>query len=254
MQFWLTWENVALHAEVCTIELPDRFQDIFRPVVDCAMCRNVTHVDKVARLSPQLFEQRYAYTGRPVLVLDGQRDWTAPRTFSFDFFKNIYAPDSPVLSHSYRDCQFFPYQTSFSSLRDVFNMSRDRVNMRGEPWYIGWSNCDSAAANELRQHYTRPYFLPEASEASKMDWIFMGTKGYGAHLHIDHVGKPSWQAQIRGSKTWTLEPPPECYFQCQTLSVTVHPGNIIVLDTNAWYHKTLIVSDELSITIGSEYD
>ncbi|KAA0193818.1 hypothetical protein HAZT_HAZT004532 [Hyalella azteca] len=71
---------------------------------------------------------------------------------------------------------------------------------------------------------------------------------------IDHVGKPSWQAQIRGSKTWTLEPPPECYFQCQTLSVTVHPGNIIVLDTNAWYHKTLIVSDELSITIGSEYD
>ncbi|XP_018026439.1 uncharacterized protein LOC108681876 [Hyalella azteca] len=57
-RFWLSWENVALHAEVCTIELPDRFQDIFRPVVDCAMCRNVTHVDKVARLSPQLFEQR----------------------------------------------------------------------------------------------------------------------------------------------------------------------------------------------------
>ncbi|KAA0193817.1 hypothetical protein HAZT_HAZT004530 [Hyalella azteca] len=169
-----TCYKLSSHVLQCTIELPDRFQDIFRPVVDCAMCRNVTHVDKVARLSPQLFEQRrardtsfpsikilimkisslfakmrssgctysrnavYAYTGRPVLVLDGQRDWTAPRTFSFDFFKNIYAPDSPVLSHSYRDCQFFPYQTSFSSLRDVFNMSRDRVNMRGEPWYIGW--------------------------------------------------------------------------------------------------------------------
>ncbi|KAA0202409.1 hypothetical protein HAZT_HAZT004529 [Hyalella azteca] len=101
----------------CTIELPDRFQDIFRPVVDCAMCRNVTHVDKVARLSPQLFEQRRAHA------------------------------------------TFFP-----------------------------------AIKNK--------------------------------NSYIDHVGKRSWQAQIRGSKTWTLEPPPECYFQCQTLSVTVHPGNI----------------------------
>ena len=45
-------------------------------------------------------------------------------------------------------------------------------------------------------------------------------------LQVDHVGKPSWQAQIRGHKIWTLEPPPECYFQCQSMAVTVDPGNI----------------------------
>jgi len=28
----------------------------------------------------------------------------------------------------------------------------------------------------------------------------------------------------------------------------------VVLDTNRWYHQTLIVSDEMSITIGAEYD
>lgn len=28
----------------------------------------------------------------------------------------------------------------------------------------------------------------------------------------------------------------------------------VVLDTNIWYHKTSVVSDEISITIGSEYD
>ena len=28
----------------------------------------------------------------------------------------------------------------------------------------------------------------------------------------------------------------------------------VVLDTNIWYHMTTIVSDVISITIGSEYD
>ena len=28
----------------------------------------------------------------------------------------------------------------------------------------------------------------------------------------------------------------------------------VVVDTNIWYHKTTVVSDETSITIGSEYD
>lgn len=50
--------------------------------------------------------------------------------------------------------------------------------------YCFRSNCDNSAANILRQHYTRPYFLPEFSESSKTDWIFMGSPGYGAHLHV----------------------------------------------------------------------
>lgn len=50
--------------------------------------------------------------------------------------------------------------------------------------YLYRSNCDSEAANELRKHYKRPYFLPEVSESSKTDWIFMGCPGYGAHMHV----------------------------------------------------------------------
>ena len=34
------------------------------------------------------------------------------------------------------------------------------------------------------------------------DWFFLGTPGYGAPFHIDEVRHPSWQAQIRGVKTW----------------------------------------------------
>jgi hypothetical protein len=36
------------------------------------------------------------------------------------------------------------------------------------------------------------FFLDE-SEMSRLDWIFMGTPGYGAEMHIDDVQNPSWQ-------------------------------------------------------------
>ena len=50
------------------------------------------------------------------------------------------------------------------------------------------SNCDVATGNILRQHYQRPYFLPRSAESSKTDWIFMGSPGYGAHMHVSgHV-------------------------------------------------------------------
>ncbi|RXG72606.1 hypothetical protein Avbf_06151 [Armadillidium vulgare] len=170
---------------------------------------------------------RYAYSGIPVVIEDGQRNWSASDVFSFSFFKKIYDDDSPVLYNLDRECQFFPYQTSFRNLKEVFNMSTEEAErLDANPWYIGWSNCDSSAANIIRGHYERPYFLPLNSETSKTDWIFMGTPGHGAHIHIDHVGNPSWQAQIKGRKTWTLEPPLECHFKCFNLQVTVNQGEI----------------------------
>ena len=30
---------------------------------------------------------------------------------------------------------------------------------------------------------------------SRLDWIFMGTPGYGAEMHIDDVQNPSWQGK-----------------------------------------------------------
>ena len=47
---------------------------------------------------------------------------------------------------------------------------------------------------------------------------------------IDSVGNPSWQAQVSGTKLWTLVPPAECYFECaEKLEATVSPGEISML-------------------------
>ncbi|XP_031570116.1 bifunctional arginine demethylase and lysyl-hydroxylase psr-1-like [Actinia tenebrosa] len=244
-----------LNKDNCLIPMPEFVLDLFRPPVDCNICKNISKVDRVKAITREEFLEKYAYTSRPVVIEDGTQNWTAQKHFSFDFFKTIYSPDSPVLKNQDSQCQFFPYNTKFQSLEEVFEMPEKDAKMEGKKWYIGWSNCDSGAANELRKYYKRPYFLPEISESSKTDWIFMGCPGIGAHMHIDQVGNPSWQAQISGQKKWTLEPPPECAHICHPkMEVVVHPGEIIVLDTNRWFHKTDILEGQLSITIGSEYD
>lgn len=43
---------------------------------------------------------------------------------------------------------------------------------------------------------------------------------------VDDVEHPSWQAQIKGEKLWTLEPPRECHYTCKRLEVIVRSGEI----------------------------
>ncbi|XP_024889016.1 uncharacterized protein LOC112465619 [Temnothorax curvispinosus] len=251
---WITVQLARTHVLTyqytkCWVTTPSFVLKLFRPPEDCSICQDVQQVDKLSAVDPTIFEQRYAYSGKPVVISDAMANWTAPKVFSFSFFKTLY--DGAEAS-----CQFFPYKTEFRSLQDVFDMSADRAMMEKgtTPWYVGWSNCDEKIGMILRQHYQRPYFLPATAESKKTDWIFMGSNGYGAPMHVDDVDYPSWQAQIKGEKLWLLDPPRECYYTCKRLEVIVHTGEIIVLDTNRWYHQTKIISDDMSITIGAEYD
>lgn len=45
-------------------------------------------------------------------------------------------------------------------------------------------------------------------------------------LQLDLVALPSWQAQLRGKKTWTVAPQPECEHICHTFNVTVNTGDL----------------------------
>lgn len=121
-------------------------------------------------------------------------------------------------------------------------------------FFFSRSNCNPDISQVLRQHYSKPYFLPSDSELSAIDWIFMGYKGQGASMHLDYVRRPSWQAQIKGKKSWYLLPPPECENVCTAVNITVNRGDVILVDTNQWYHTTIIEGDEMSVTLGSEYD
>lgn len=248
--------SIAIRESRCAIDNGGMFIEVARPPTNCAMCRNLYEVPVEYNISVEDFSTKYAYTTVPVLIKDATRNWTAMDKFSYDFFKELYVNTTDAFEITEEDCQFFPYKTEFRTLEDAFNMSDDRAHFKEgeETWYFGWSNCHADIAKILRKHYNRPYFLPNDSESSSLDWIFMGGSGLGAFIHLDYVQRPSWQAQISGKKTWTLIPTPECEHVCHSMNVTVHKGDIIVVDTNQWYHATFIHPGEVSITIGSEYD
>ena len=123
--------------------------------------------------------------------------------------------------------------------------------------------------------FQRPTFLHPESTPPKKPWIFIGfaffcwqfqpsitgTPGPGAHYHVDNVDLPSWQVnlilknvvlgnrdnldntkvQLRGVKTWRLRSPPECWMSCHgEIKTTLYPGDIIIVNTNIWFHSTKV--------------
>lgn len=243
------WQQQQLQG-LCTISMPQQLIRMFRPPENCDMCRGLRQVDRIANISPANFKKRYTFSGHPVIVTDAMRNWTAQHVFDFRFLKTLYQ-QLPQAQRS-QGCQLIATNSGFANLGEVFNGSHTTSE---EPWHIGWRNCDDRAATILRQHYGRPYFLPPSSnDRQKLEWIYLGSSGYRETMHIDTVNRPSWQAQLKGSKRWFLFPPPECYYQCEALDVTVEPGEIIVVDTARWYRETAIVSKDLSIAVGAQFD
>ncbi|XP_028167382.1 uncharacterized protein LOC114357798 [Ostrinia furnacalis] len=246
------WFMKDLSTKNCVFELPSASKTLFRPPEDCSMCIGVEGAVRLANTSAQEFEQYYAYNAAPVIVTDAMNHWKAVQEFSFDFFANFYRDGK--MGKRINDCFYFAYKSGLNSLQEVFSMDAARANLSGEPWYVGWSTCYSEETRKLRSYYNRPYFLPKTAESDMVDWIFMGGPGQGAHMHVDSVKHMSWQAQVRGRKRWELAPPPECLYACRWLTFTLQPGEILVVDTNRWYHKTTVLPGDISITIGAEYD
>ncbi|XP_061388591.1 bifunctional arginine demethylase and lysyl-hydroxylase psr-1-like [Musca vetustissima] len=261
LTYAINYYFTELQSKRCTFQMPNLMRYAFRPPESCTFCENVDQIERVSNITPQEFERKYAYSAKPVIVGDATKNWTALEKFNYWYFHDVY--NNAQRKEKILDCQFLPYKTGFRDIFEALDMPESRVeyfqsnDVQGDvqkPWYFGWSNCNPETAEEFRRHYGRPYFLPETSENNNVDWFFIGTAGLGAHMHIDNVRLPSWQAQLSGSKRWLLAPPPECYFKCKSFDAIVNKGDIIVLDTNKWYHQTFVQPGEISLTIGAEYD
>jgi len=246
----------------CIMETPEDTGygvDFCRTPVNCEMCRDVDRIEEVDvdSLSVEQFEERYAYSSRPLVVRNASIHWPAMKVLDYHWLKNIYLSDQEILEKEGDDCWFNRYKTrEFRNLRSVFRLSDSRVALEsGQSWYVGWAVCHDVVAQELQKLYHRPTFIHPESTPPKKPWIFIGTPGPGAHFHVDNVDLPSWQAQLSGVKTWDLKPPPECYWTCPgSLQTTLYPGDIIVVNTNMWFHSTRVTGSDLSIVITNEYD
>lgn len=98
--------KVLLNDGKCLVSMPDSLSHAFRPPEDCGFCRNITRADRISNISPDEFEQKYAYNAKPVIVTDATVNWTALDVFDFWYFKNVY--ESSLTDGEQLNCQFFP--------------------------------------------------------------------------------------------------------------------------------------------------
>jgi len=238
------------YVDRCIMETPESNGygvDFCRTPVDCSSCQNVDKIDEISveNLSVDLFEGRYAYTSRPLIVRNASINWDLMEVLNYHWLKDIYLSDPDLVDKTGDECWFNRYKSlDIRNLRGVFKLSEARVTkLSGKPWYVGWAVCQEKVAEEIFSLFERPTFINPDSTPPRKPWIFIGTPGNGAHLHIDNVDLSSWQAQVQGEKTWYLRAPPECYLSCpnKIMEATLYPGDIIVINTNEWFHATKVI-------------
>lgn len=224
-----------------------------RAPLNCS-CIDVNRIDEITLndINEKIFEERYAYSNRPVVIRNATLDWQAMGIMSYDWLKREYLRSPDILEEKWDNCFFKCYKTSeFKTLSDVFQMPSERIlDNFADPWYVGWSVCQKSVLEKISQLVSLPQFMSQYQAIGNM-WIFIGTPGYGAHLHLDHdLDLPTWQAQVSGSKTWHLEPPPECSYSCPgPLEIDVHPGDMIIVNTNFWMHSTTVLDNGISLVV-----
>jgi hypothetical protein len=239
----------------CLVALGPAGDLIGSPPMDCSMCANLTEVPRLSNVDVSEFVFNYHWKNVPIIVTDATQNWSAMKVISYEYLKGLYSNNPDAVDYDAENGQFFKYSSDLNGLEDLFNLTDERSRMQGKRWYIGWSTNDPVIGKEINKHFSTPYFLsPQPSIENRIAWIFMGSPGPGAYMHLDNVQLSSWQAQVRGKKTWILAPVPECEHVCHKMNATMNTGDMIVVDTNRWVHGTYIHPEGMSITVGSEFE
>lgn len=122
----------------CLVSQIPPFGEIMHPKFDCNFCEGLTGAAHQTNLSQYEFVHKYAYTSQPILVVGAASDWPAMNVFSYDYFKGLYQQSPEAVESDMESGQFFSYSSNIQNLKELFDLSSERVSMSTEKWYIGW--------------------------------------------------------------------------------------------------------------------
>lgn len=221
-----------------------------RPLSNCLYCKNLKKPIIIKNISFG-YDEYHQYASQPIIIKGAVSEWPASKVLNYSYVKELYLRNPKALD---TECQFLNFRSNLFSLKDVFQMSKERVENKEEPWYVGFSNCDPEVLAQLRTLYPNPPpFLPFDTEVPNTDYIFMGYDEGVIIMHTDFMSRLMWQGQLRGNKTWILTPSPDCDYECSSFSFYVEAGDAVLIDSRLWYYGTYIAKGEFSINIQSEY-
>ena len=122
----------------CYYFVPEPLQEILGPLADCEFCRGIDSAPRLSNLSRVEFIQKYGFSGQPIIVTDATSSWKASSVFSYEFFKQLYLSRPGAIDNDTEFGQFFQYSSNVRNLHELFSMSEDNAQFKGERWYIGW--------------------------------------------------------------------------------------------------------------------
>ena len=133
------FELIKVRESPCLVNFNEIFIEVARKPSNCStLCEGLTEIPRLSKLSEEEFVEQYGYSGRPLVVTDAAKNWSALELFNFTFFKRLFQENKDAYKINEDECQFFPYNTDFISLEQAFNMSKERSEWKERPWYFGW--------------------------------------------------------------------------------------------------------------------
>ncbi|OQR68007.1 hypothetical protein BIW11_13180 [Tropilaelaps mercedesae] len=153
--FVRTAGNVSrfVHDERCLVRVPSFLQNAFVPPYNCTLCEGLEQVPSI--LANETGKYRHWISRKEVpLVIRGAYErvassapltWSALRDMYFQGSSHVPSEDDSELgmaasvgqspATAFTTCQFFAYNTEFTSLREALTMSDERMSQH---FYIGW--------------------------------------------------------------------------------------------------------------------
>ena len=122
----------------CIIPVPPMISGMIQPLANCNICQGVVEAPRFLDLNRKDFALHHAHSSRPIVVVGAALHWPAMEIFSYTYFMNLYRKFPDAIAGDTTQGQFFSYSSKIQTLKDLFELSPERVNMTSESWYIGW--------------------------------------------------------------------------------------------------------------------
>ncbi|MEH2405968.1 cupin-like domain-containing protein [Nostoc sp.] len=228
----------------------------------------IDSVERRSNLSYDEFVKEYAFVGKPVIITDAMKDWTAMTKWTFDFFRSKYGAITVNVKEDSTENQ------GATTIADYINyMTTGNSDRR---FYL--ANWVISDYSELLKDYKEPIYFPNWLQRlpkkllRKYDFdhpdVFIGHQDTSIGLHKDHLYGSAWLGMIRGRKQIIFFTPDQeeflydgkvdvfnpdikkypLYAKTNPVEVILEPGEIIYIPSGWWHH---VKNLENSIAIGS---
>ncbi len=162
----------------------------------------LTTVDRVEIISPDVFKKSYFDPLRPLVISDLAKNWPAYKKWNWDFFKALVGSMEVGVYNNVRSDAYTPINTADKYMR--FSDYIDMIRQGPSEWRIFLFNIFEHAPSLIQdfcwpEQYTKGF-------VKKYPMLFTGGQGSVTHMHFDIDLSHIFHTQFIGRKRILLFP------------------------------------------------